>query len=992
VSIGVPDRFTRICSFGSDSSPRARVGPLLFVALLTLSSSCDDTRFRRESPIVQALSDRLEFGATTLGVPVERQVSWVHRGRLDAEVAAVRIEPDDGAFNIAKVPRRIAVRGQVDSTVVYQPRIAGTHRAVLELLLVDGDPVRVVLEGRGVDARAVPQSDVKFGRPAVGAVRNRTLVLRNDYETAVPVTLAFRGADAAEFSGPSDLWIPPFSEASAALVYAPVGRAGPRDVDLQFGACPLCALQLIPVEANAVPVPYTADPNPVDFGAVAVDTERQVAISLTNLTDELITVDRIALHEATDVGFNLETLALPLRLLPSIAESFHVGYSPPHLNNAIGAVIINSDADPLPALTVPLFANGGGSQLLVEPRSANFKTVPVGGRALQTLTVSNGGANAQSAPLTITAVEVSGAPFSLTQTISPGTTLASGASLPLQIAFDPTDAQSYQGTVTVYSDDPISPSVTATLVGSGRLMAECKLAVTPPTLDFGGVLPGRLGELGVRIENVGTDPCTVSNAVVSGDPEFSLTKPRPGIRLEPTDSFVTLVQFRPTTNRPSSGTLTFDTSRQTDPQIIVPLSAASETACLRAEPITLYFGNQRSDCGNLQLTGRWRNTCAFPIDVTSIAFGPGTDDKSFQLVSTSTLPATLPPNATVKATVEMHPDAPGYQVWPLFAKGSDTPLPMLMSVAGQSLMSALHRQSFVQTQPAKLDLLWVVDNTPSMDVNRASLEANVGEFLKTLDARGVDYQIGVTTTGIDPVSATQVKQCPGGARGGEAGRFFPADHSTPRIVTPSTPNRAQVLAQNVAVGGCNMVQQGLRAAWLALVAPNIDNADNPYTPQPADGNLGFFRDDASLAVIVVSNQDDQSPNSVAWYVSALPQVKPKTPMTFSAIVGPPSGCPSAVQPGTRYLEVVKALGGVSASVCASDWSQSLRGIADGLFRSRDTFPLEAPADPASLTVTLNGQATTAWTYDAAKQVLVFQTPPSPGTAIEIDYSEPCPAP
>jgi hypothetical protein len=176
-----------------------------------------------------------------------------------------------------------------------------------------------------------------------------------------------------------------------------------------------------------------------------------------------------------------------------------------------------------------------------------------------------------------------------------------------------------------------------------------------------------------------------------------------------------------------------------------------------------------------------------------------------------------------------------------------------------------------------------------------------------------------------------------------------------------------------------------------MVAPNIDNPDNPYTPQPMDGNLGFLREDAALAVVVVSNQDDQSPGSVSTNVTALRQVKPKTPMTFSAIVGPPSGCPSAVQPGARYLDVVNALGGVSASVCAADWSQSLNTIADGLFRPRDTFPLEAPADMNSLRVMVNGTATTAWTYDAARQSVVFQTPPTAGSAIEIEFSEPCPA-
>jgi hypothetical protein len=268
-----------------------------------------------------------------------------------------------------------------------------------------------------------------------------------------------------------------------------------------------------------------------------------------------------------------------------------------------------------------------------------------------------------------------------------------------------------------------------------------------------------------------------------------------------------------------------------------------------------------------------------------------------------------------------------------------------------------------------------------------------GQFLQTLDSRGIDYHIGVTSTGIDAAPPqNQTEMCPGGVNGGEAGRLFPVDHTNPRIIDPTMANRADLLAQNLTVGGCHSVQEGLRATILALSPPNVDNLDNPATPQPNDGNLGFVRDDAALAVVVASNQDDQSQGSVQDNIAAIRALKPQTPMTFSAIVGPPSGCPTSVQPGARYLDVVHDIGGVSASVCSSNWAASLNAIADGLLRPRNTFPLSAPPDLATLQVVIDGSATTAWHYDASTRSVVFDTPPAPGSQILLHYSEPCPTP
>src|SRR4051812_14519560 len=46
----------------------------------------------------------------------------------------------------------------------------------------------------------------------------------------------------------------------------------------------------------------------------------------------------------------------------------------------------------------------------------------------------------------------------------------------------------------------------------------------------------------------------------------------------------------------------------------------------------------------------------------------------------------------------------------------------------------------------KIDILWVVDNSGSMDSSQQNLAANIQSFVTQFNSRGYDYQMAVTTT------------------------------------------------------------------------------------------------------------------------------------------------------------------------------------------------------------------------------------------------------
>jgi hypothetical protein len=362
---------------------------------------------------------------------------------------------------------------------------------------------------------------------------------------------------------------------------------------------------------------------------------------------------------------------------------------------------------------------------------------------------------------------------------------------------------------------------------------------------------------------------------------------------------------------------------------------------------------------------------------------------------TPALPFTLPSGGQVAFTLGYAPadeggDAAGFQVSSAEA-GS-----MTVGVVGSAVEELTRTDHFVQETQGKVDVLFVIDNSGSMSEEQQGLAQNFAAFMSAAQDAGVDYHIGVTTTGLAP-EWDAPKPCPGGVFGGEGGRLFPADGSAPRVITPATPNAAAVFAHNVSVGVCHRTEQGLEAAYRALSAPLVTTVDVPGTPEPNDGNAGFLRAQARLALVFVSDEEDLSPEPVSFYATFFQGLKGNDPnkLSISAIVGPEDSlqCPSDWSPGSRYIALAAATGGVVESICTPDWAASLRLLSEGTFPLRRRFPLsEVPADATRIVVRVNGvPVTSGWFWDAGTLSVVFDAgavPPA-GAMVEVTYPLGC---
>jgi hypothetical protein len=262
------------------------------------------------------------------------------------------------------------------------------------------------------------------------------------------------------------------------------------------------------------------------------------------------------------------------------------------------------------------------------------------------------------------------------------------------------------------------------------------------------------------------------------------------------------------------------------------------------------------------------------------------------------------------------------------------------------------------TSPA-VDVLWVVDNSCSMTEEQAALGQNFREFMNYFLDTNLDYHIGVVSTDMDDSLHRGI------LRNSPEGRWIHPDTEAPL-------NNFREMTDLGIKGSAD--EQGRAATYAALEL------------RKEEENAGFIRDDATLHVVLVSDEDDYSGNSpigLEPFVDYLKELKADPEMvTFSSIVGPPGGCGGGfldmVEEGRDYIHVTQEVGGSLHSICTDDWSAMLDELGEQAARVRVEYFLTQLPVPGTIqveVVTESGnyffEEDGDWTYDATRNSVTF---------------------
>jgi hypothetical protein len=287
--------------------------------------------------------------------------------------------------------------------------------------------------------------------------------------------------------------------------------------------------------------------------------------------------------------------------------------------------------------------------------------------------------------------------------------------------------------------------------------------------------------------------------------------------------------------------------------------------------------------------------------------------------------------------------------------------PVWPSSVAPPLPERTQTDTILQVTTPRVDILWMIDNSCSMSDNQRQLTDNVPSFMQFFIGSGLDYHVGVTSS--DIISSDYP---------GSSGTLVVKNGS--KYVEPDSPDPLGLFISMASLGTTGRFpERGLGATYLALEVKRDTTND------------GFYRDEAALHTIIISDEPDYTqdstitqPEFVDWYDG----LKPRDQRTFSSIIDPGRG--------SRYSNTAEQIGGIVWSLNEGGWAQVLEQLglqAAGL--QQEYFLSHVPV-PGTITVKVEEVASSAefafteavldpttgefvgdWTYSATRNSITF---------------------
>lgn len=475
------------------------------------------------------------------------------------------------------------------------------------------------------------------------------------------------------------------------------------------------------------------------------------------------------------------------------------------------------------------------------------------------------------------------------------------------------------------------------------------ISVSPAVLDFGEVLHGETASLPVTITNRGNAALEVSSLLVTGSESFSWSGPGLPLLLQPEESGTVDVTYAPHTEE-EVAKLEVESSDSVTPEVQVDLLAAGLFPILDIRPDPYDFGEVPLGCTySARMT--LKNVGGAPLEITDVAHaGVG-----FELAEAPALPMTLEPGRRTYVTVVFTPPDLGSWDGSLWVTTNDVSGTGIAYQHATAASWTTFRDEYWQPDGPwdATDILFYIDQSGSMVDDQENLRNNFTQFTATLEDFLDDYQV---------MAVTEDSGC----------------HNE-IIINQDTRNADDIFAAAVQGSGGVYTEAGLTIAWNAL-----------RKATEGECNEGFLRDDAKTMLILVSDEPEQSMESWADSVEDILALAPNA--SISAIAGDwPDGCATA-EAGAGYYEASLATGGAFLSICATDWGEKLRTLAQLTGgTTTDTFPLTYPPVEGTLTVTVNDEPATGWTWVSEENAVVFGADaiPVPGAHVVLDYGLAC---
>lgn len=248
-------------------------------------------------------------------------------------------------------------------------------------------------------------------------------------------------------------------------------------------------------------------PIALDFGSVTLGSSLEKQITINNqgtgplaLGDISITGESfILVNDISNTTIEPESSTiLTIRFAPDAEQSYSESITIPSNDSDENLVTINLGGDGIPV----------AGEIYVTPGTGDFGEVNVGSSVDAEFTLNNTG----NGSLYISSITVSGTQYNLINDGVSNSALSSGGSASFTVRFSPDSPGTFQGSVSITSDDPDEPDTVVSLTGRGTA-----IAVKPPS---GNQVPMLNFITTIQINATDLDGDPVSLSLGSDAPDF----------------------------------------------------------------------------------------------------------------------------------------------------------------------------------------------------------------------------------------------------------------------------------------------------------------------------------------------------------------------------------------------------------------------------------------------------------------------------------------
>lgn len=314
--------------------------------------------------------------------------------------------------------------------------------------------------------------------------------------------------------------------------------------------------------------------------------------------------------------------------------------------------------------------------------------------------------------------------------------------------------------------------------------------------------------------------------------------------------------------------------------------------------------------------------------------------------------------------------------------------------------SATFNQSSAEVN-GKIDVLWVIDNSGSMDTSQQAIASNFRRFIEKFHANGYDFQIAVTTSDaykddFNPTLGLSIYR--NGTYVDDGG----ATVTAPKILTKETPNLEKAFIANILRGISGSGDERTFSSMRAALANTINQGS------------GFPRSDAFLSVIMLSDEDDFSwsgtsskenlyndpaMHTLESYVSFLDTLTASNSSNrrynVNSIAILDETCRASLGGGGRKVAIrqnglANMTGGILGSLCA-DFGTTLSTISNKIIELSTQFYLDRKPQDGSLRVFVSNfevplNAENGYSYNSEKNSITFHGTSVPAAGAQITVS------